>query len=184
MNELHQHTLRRPTWTESRDAGIWVVLTLGLGLLPLWGGAIIRFLFDRPWSLADFVVHGEFALYTASIVSGTVYILCREYPTQFPFRPILIMVTVLLALWSGLISGGMFLGERTPPSAPRVAWLTIPAFVLAMIISVLAMLLDQQVTVPDPHEAAKQQEENLRKRLRSRRKKSEEDIERENSGGQ
>jgi hypothetical protein len=165
------HRVRWPTKTELGDAGIWLALTIFFGLLPLWGGVLLRFAFEREFKLADFVIHGEFALYTASIMSGTFYLCCRDrfrtFPL-FPFRPYFLVVSVLLIAWSALISGGMFLGNA--PSGGRVAWLTVPPFLVGLVASVLAILFESQLYVPDPHTADGEEIEELTKRVKKRRK--------------
>jgi hypothetical protein len=174
MNVIKTPALRWPSRRELSDVGIWVVLTLVLGLLPLTGGMAIRILWQKPFAFADFVIHGEFALYTASIVSGTLYIVCREFQTNFPLRPWFVTFTVLLALWASLISGGIFLGDNAPPSATLMAFATVPTFVVAMLLAVAAMLLERQLPLTDPHALADLQQEDLAKKVRKRRKKPEE----------
>jgi hypothetical protein len=170
MNSSTRKQLRRPTRPEVNDIVVWLSLTLGLGLLPTWGGAFVKFVWAKPLDLADFVIHGEFALYTASIVSGTCYIVCRDLPgVPFPFRPWFVVTTVFLALWAGLISGGLFLGATGPPSVYRLAWLTIPTFIVAIFLSMLAMALERQISLPDPHGADIRQITDLEQRVRQRR---------------
>ena len=130
-------------------------------------------MFSKPVYYADFVAHGEFAFYAASIVSATFYIVARNYPiAMFPYRPYFLLFLIGICLWCSLITGGVFLGEAAPPSPERMAALTIPAFLLVMIVSVFALLLEQQMNLPDPHVAADQQVADLGKRVRSQRKKS------------
>ena len=63
----------------TEDAFAWVCLTVVFGLMPVWVGYLMIVLFfSRVPALVEFTRKGEFALYSASILSGIIYVSSRE----------------------------------------------------------------------------------------------------------
>ncbi|OAK03198.1 hypothetical protein A6280_10600 [Bacillus wiedmannii] len=76
----------------------WLLYTLIGGLLPLWLGAIILKLLSN-WNGWDFfVVNGEFALYSASLLAPTIHILVKD--TKKPGFKLLILFSIVFLVVS------------------------------------------------------------------------------------
>jgi len=65
------------------DAAWSFLFTLILGILPTWALVIILKIFQHPIDLNLFTQNGEFALYSASLASATLYISAKDYLPRF-----------------------------------------------------------------------------------------------------
>lgn len=76
----------------------WFLYTLIGGLVPLWLGVIILMVTSswRGWDF--FVVNGEFALYSASLLAPTIHILVKD--TKKPGFKVLILFSMLFLIIS------------------------------------------------------------------------------------
>ena len=63
-------------WDDVKEAIYWLLITVG-GMLPLWLLFIPLLAFSQPISIYDLGGNGEFALYSAAILSGAVYLLTK-----------------------------------------------------------------------------------------------------------
>ena len=88
-------TATKEQWINTTE---WFLYTLIGGLVPLWLGAILLSLTSswRGWDF--FVVNGEFALYSASLLAPTIHILVKD--TKKPWFKILILISMLLLIIS------------------------------------------------------------------------------------
>jgi hypothetical protein len=73
----------RDDWT---DASSWLFWTLLGGVMPSWLLLLLLVLFSQPLSLDVFAGAGEFALYSAGILSGTMYVVTKEIRPSSVFR--------------------------------------------------------------------------------------------------
>ena len=110
-------SIRRPTSEEWRLSAGWLIATIVGGLLPLWGSYLMLKLGGESVFVADFVSHGEFALYSASLLAPVFFIILRELPAGFPFRLWIGLVSVVLLLISALTFGCVFWIDRVPEGA-------------------------------------------------------------------
>lgn len=76
----------------------WFLFTLIGGLVPLWLGIILLKVTSswRGWDF--FVINGEFALYSASLLAPTIHILIKD--TKKPWFKLLILTSILLLIIS------------------------------------------------------------------------------------
>ncbi|MFT3878765.1 MAG: hypothetical protein QM703_03780 [Gemmatales bacterium] len=170
MPTLTPHKYRRPSWTEIGDVSIWTVLTLALGLLPTWLLLLVQILTKKNPDLSDYVSHGEFALYTASILSGTLYIVSRNNPSgYFPMRPLLITVIVILIILSTLLSTIIYVKDSSIIDTNLYAKLTIPFFIAGMIVSAASLILEKQIDTPDIKLAGDDEVTSLGNKVNARR---------------
>ncbi len=61
------------------DAGWSFLFTLILGMLPTWAMAFTLRYFQYPLDIHLFTEHGEFALYSAILMSAILYISVKDY---------------------------------------------------------------------------------------------------------
>lgn len=71
--------LREATHSHWKDALLWSFLVVVGSLLPLWGGALLFQLFGSWPGFTFFLSHGEFYIYSAAILSPTLYTLHSIY---------------------------------------------------------------------------------------------------------
>lgn len=101
--DLFMELRRNTKWKDWREGGVWLLYSLIGGLLPVWAGMIMFKLFKQKFTLATFSDNGEFALYSASYLTGIFYILFKDFKDlknrKFPSIAIisLFVITLLLA---------------------------------------------------------------------------------------
>jgi hypothetical protein len=88
--------LLRTRWTDATNWAaanpalirtcLWLFFTLIGGVLPTWGAVIIFALIGQSLTWSLFVSHGEFALYSASLIAPMFYTLTIDRPAGFPYR--------------------------------------------------------------------------------------------------
>lgn len=82
------------------DGTYWLVIQVAIGLLPLWGTAMLLTLFGRPYDIYDLLRNGEFVLYAASFVTGGLYSVRHDI---FPVRNALLMTLIVLLVIATLV---------------------------------------------------------------------------------
>jgi hypothetical protein len=150
----------------------WLAFTLVGGVMPVWGSMILTLIFNRSIVWTDYVANGEFALYSASIISGSAFLVFRDVRAKpFPYRLWLGLACLVIALVSTLVFAGVFTrGKDDEVSVFNMAIITLALFLLTLFIAVIVMLIDQHITAVDPAEADRNTVNDLGKRLRNRRK--------------
>ena len=143
-------------WSDGLQWFGWTVIG---GLIPLWGSAFLFTLTGRDPSWADFLSHGEFALYAASYAGGALYIAVRDFRKgSFPSRGPLVIVLVALLLFSTLTFAGVTLAPPlTGDAAEHTGSLNQPVLVgasvlLLFVTSVVALIVtvvENTLTGPD-----------------------------------
>ena len=69
-------TCSKENWSST---GVWLAYTLGYGFLPVWIGFVLVFVLSHEHlKMADFIVHGEFAIYSATLVAGSTRLISRD----------------------------------------------------------------------------------------------------------
>jgi hypothetical protein len=82
----------------------WFAWIIAGGLLPIWGSLLFRSWAGMNTSLSALAGQGEFALYSASIMATSQYIVCREikerpFPSRVIFRYLLFIALFISALF-------------------------------------------------------------------------------------
>ena len=65
------------------DATYWLILGSVGGLMPVWGGFFLLKLLSQSPDIYTFTQHGEFALYSASLLSAASYVITKEIRLSF-----------------------------------------------------------------------------------------------------
>lgn len=85
-------------WT---DGSLWACWALFGALLPIWGTVGVLSFFDQDWNIQDLYREGQFALYTASFIASSLYIITRDAKHhRFPNHGSLILVLVVILVAS------------------------------------------------------------------------------------
>jgi hypothetical protein len=142
-------------WYESLG---WLGATLLGGLLPLWGSYMLFWVRGPSPSFGEFVRHGEFALYSASLLAAAFFLVLREWQEGFfPFRMIFGMVTMAALLLSAIIFAGVFEANRTAQGAnslnmPFLVPFSIGLYVFTLALCFLITLIDMVGFTYEPQE--------------------------------
>jgi len=133
------NTLRNSPREHWISALQWLLTSLIGGLLPTWGLLLFLLLFSQPVFIENFTQHGEFALYSAAMLSATFYIVSKDYepnPIQqvlrrltghefpknlkkpFPGRIVFIIICLMLLVISTLLFAGATLAALPKVGLP------------------------------------------------------------------
>ncbi len=116
---------------EKWPAGVgWLGYNL-LGMIPLWGFALIMLFFQRNPSWFEPFDHGQLFLYSTGFLAPSLYVLLKERKiTQFPYRGQFTFVLIAALLVSGLLFTGITLASLSdaPDIVPRTAVLRYAGF--------------------------------------------------------
>ncbi|MDP2278702.1 MAG: hypothetical protein Q8K51_10810, partial [Nitrospirota bacterium] len=96
------------------DAIISMLFTLFGSLLPLWASYILLKVLASKFSFTDFIDHGEFALYSAALLSPALYIIGKDRtPAGFPYRIFFILILPMGLLFATLVFSGVVFATVT-----------------------------------------------------------------------
>lgn len=165
--------LRRPTAKEGRELfGLFASHFIG-GLLPLWGSWLLLVLAKEWAPFSEFIRHGEFLLYAASLLPTAAFLVLRDLKSPFPHRMLLGLVTIFLLVVSTLGFAGVFIVTRHDAAAGvssvdiRVLmWVSIPLYVVALFATLTATFFDMIVLGYDPLQKQEQDERDLAEQFR------------------
>lgn len=97
-----------------RTALYWLAFTLFGGLLPLYGGAFFLWVLFSRFSWANLVDHGEFGIYSASVLASGLFVVSREYKVPFPERATWVLAAVVLLVLSVFVFSAAFAAANEP----------------------------------------------------------------------
>lgn len=141
--------------------------------MPVWGALPLALILQRDTPISDYVIHGEFALYSASIISGTAFLVFRDIRNKpFPCRLWFGLLCLVIAIVSTLVFAGVFAKDQGGSiSVGSMAAVTLTLFAVTIIVAVLVMLFDLQITEVDPAADDRAKIDELGQKFRKRRKK-------------
>jgi hypothetical protein len=157
-------TCSREHW---RNAGKWLAFTVGCGFLPIIIGLLLVWgLSTKSFNWYDFVVHGEFVIYSATLVAASTRLISKDTET-FPFvhREMFTLAAILtlmsaIALYSAIKAAALLSLQATVNNDFTVRFsLGLLSFSIAF--SFLVFLLDQQRINPNVMGISKQKEQKL-----------------------
>lgn len=136
------------------NTGKWLAYTVLCGFLPIIIGLLLVWIFaTKPVNWYDFVVHGEFVIYSAALIAASTRLVSKDTAT-FPFvhremftlTAILVLVSCV-ALYSAIKTSLLFSLQHV--NDERIAEFSILILVVSLSFSTLVFLLDQQRVKPD-----------------------------------
>jgi hypothetical protein len=151
---------KREHWIEGFA---WLVWSLVGGLFPVWLTIVGLILTKQKVQVAIFTDNGEFAIYSASYIAGTLYILFRDIQQtesgSFPSRSALGLIFCLLLLGSAamfmvvcllsVIGAGTSWEILTLLDRDALRVMSLIIFPLAMFLSFLVVVADNIRMMPD-----------------------------------
>lgn len=137
------------------DAMSLLLYTLVGALLPVWFGPLFLRIISVKIPLTNFIDHGEFALYSAALLSPAFYLVAVDRnPPGFPYRRSFILVLVVLILASTGIFAGVIVGT-TLQNQPFILdksflrYITIFIFIISIFSSLAISVLDNARLEPN-----------------------------------
>src|SRR5260370_35516552 len=90
------NTVRAARSSNWKDCGLSLAFNLIGALTPVWFGWFLLRAFSRHPSVSNFTGHGEFAIYSAALLSPGIYIIMKDekYPA-FPAKYLLGLPSLL-----------------------------------------------------------------------------------------
>ncbi|MGB7586662.1 MAG: hypothetical protein WBM11_17610 [Terriglobales bacterium] len=127
--------IRPDSWAA---AWLWLAYTLFYGFMPVWLGvlALLGFSFNRSMNWRDFLIHGEFLIYSASLVAASTRLITRDVESgrSFPHRPWFNLISHAVIIPSAAVYAiAKALSFSESPLAPRGAFILY--FSLVMVVS-------------------------------------------------
>ena len=149
------------------SAVVWLVYTLvGLGFAVGAGG--MATLLARSYTYGDLTDGGQFAVFTASMLVGTYYVVHKPTSLRLPgaewfgvLSLIGLVFAALVVAFATLQANGVEInGEPVNPQVFR--WPSIGLFSASVVMAFIAVWLDNERSRPAPREGAKRHLEDLR----------------------
>lgn len=152
-----------------KDAAYWLFWTV-FGMMPLWLLFLPLMAFSQPVSLQVFGGNGEFALYSAGILSGAIYVITKEIKPSFVLRGgidddwrslldrlaisfpsnrplitcaiVLVVVSAAVFMMATLTELFSTLLPGLPLNQPFVSWFSLSILILSTILSFMITVVD------------------------------------------
>jgi hypothetical protein len=166
-------TIRWPNRQERGElCGLFAAHFIG-GLLPLWGSWLLIKLIQESASFTEFIRHGEFLLYAASILPTAAFLVLRDLKAPFPKRLLLGLLVIFFLVVATLLFAVVFIKTRNdapaaPPSIDVVflGWVSIPLYLLSLALMLLTTFFDMLIASYDPIVQQKREESEFAKLFR------------------
>ena len=175
VNELIQNS-KPKDW---KDGAEWLLYSMVGGLMPVWAGLLMFKLLKLQISLGTFTDNGEFALYSASYLTGIIYILFKDFKSlknnKFPNGRLVGIIVLFLLLASsfmfGLVCSMSALGKSSMPQLLNIIdkeflrYSCLSCFVMTLGIAFFIVVADNMKANPDIRKMAGDQLDTLGKQF-------------------
>ncbi len=156
-------TCSRDNWGST---GTWFAYTVGYGFVPLYVGMLaVRVFSEQPIDFSNFVVHGEFAIYSATLVAASTRLISKDSDiAPFVRRQLFILIAglsmiIAVALYA-MIKAAAFLNVRFL-NTHFVLLSSAVVLGVSLLFSFLVFLLDHQRFHPNVAEITAVQRQRL-----------------------
>jgi len=141
--------------------------TLVYSFMPVWFGILagVGFLYKKPFSWLDFVIHGELLIYSASLLAASTRLISKDVNTGRPFvhrqwfTLVSMAITVLAAGFYAMIKVLSFLENPAPVRVAVLLWVSVPTLTVSVLFSFLVFAFDQYRCANPINVAAKAKQE-------------------------
>lgn len=138
------------------SGGRWFFVTAILSLLPVWGGLCFFALFGQV-ELKGFVDHGEFAIYSAGLLTSALLVIFSDYTEPFPNRTFWGLITFVLLILATLVFGAVAATQQFPALGDEldlrlVRILSLMLYILTFLVTLLLTVLDKSMPGLEPIE--------------------------------
>ena len=157
-------------WQLWRETGSWLFYTLTGILLPVWCSCLLLKLFSQKIQWIDFFRHGEFALYSAAIITPAIYLILKEkFNIPFLRRHLCGFLAFAFLIFSTLIFAGVTViavnqnVQRPVLNESFLVRSSIVVFCLSVFLVFFVTLGDNLITREDLREVEQQSSKKLEK---------------------
>lgn len=88
-------TIKKATQHEWYESLVWLVYILLGSLAPVYISVLILLVARQSVRLLDFTSHAQFAIYSASILATSAYLICKDKKRPFPRRGIFVALVLV-----------------------------------------------------------------------------------------
>jgi hypothetical protein len=161
--------------------GIWLFFTVCLGFLPFWIGLIwVKFSSRDAINWADFLVHGELAMYSAALLSPCLRLITRDSARGIFVHRQMFSALCLIGMMFSIVLYCFVKATTQLKGADgvNVQFMTqtsLPLLVVTLLFAALVFFVDQQRQNPDPEASSREQVTNLADKVRALRRTSHDD---------
>jgi len=133
-------TSSKETWIETF---LWMGYTLGVSLVPVWGGFVLLNLWGKWQDLFTFFIHGELALYSASLLASAFYTLDKIKKRGLLFFA-WVLLFISLILFTGVTASSIQIQPNIfiPINRNFLIKISIPTYILSIFITFIAVFLE------------------------------------------
>lgn len=158
----------RKNWT---DALYETSFALVFGLLPVWGTALLFTTLARIWRWDDFILHGEFAVYSAALVGPSIHQLWQlKSKPGAPGRGFLLVALVQI-LVATLVFAATVMGAQAPAywrvDRDFMASVSLIELIGAIVFVYIVQVLENIYTSADPAGESTREVDELEREVRS-----------------
>lgn len=159
------------SWNNWRETMSWLGFNVLGSLMPIWGSFFLLKLGSHAFAFRDFMIHGEFALYTAAFLAPAFQLIARNLPDKrYVFRTGSLFIALAGLVISALIYAGVVTITSSSGSPQklnewflfRTSWIIFPA---SLIFVLCINLVQNQIENPPVSEIEESQEAELRKKF-------------------
>jgi hypothetical protein len=136
--------LRWPKTEEIKDLGVWLAAFVICSLTPIWGSVLLLIFSGNEWSLLELIGSGQLGLIATSLLGSLFYLLFRDIPPfRFPYRWALGPIALGLVLICAFSFAAPLLGDSF--NSHVIAWTTAGLLFWSICLTLIAMIIDQQI---------------------------------------
>ena len=151
-----------------KDSAIWLAYVLLGGLLPIWGGALFLRAISKPLAISYFIDNGELAIYSASILSPTLYLILKDFKTSiFANRHIFALISLLFLLVSSFLFTSVIAASAGTFQVDQLflrRW-TIIVYIVSACLAFIVTVIDQSRSTKDIRTYHAKEFQELRERF-------------------
>lgn len=159
---------RDSKWPHWKDGLLWFGWTLVCGLMPIWWALLSQLVGPNSVNIFSLTERGEFALYAASYIGGSFFIVVRELrKNTFPSQALLslLLVSLLaLAVFVFTHASNPSPVEQVNATSAGFRWgifFSCTLLPITIILNLLIMVAENSLQSTDVRTAQKREQENL-----------------------
>jgi len=144
-------TLRSSKWNHWKDTLVYSFLTLGGNLAPLWVSVLLILLYKHWEGWTGFFKNGEFYIYSASLLTSTLYLLFFKSTKRNGLIGALLGAALLISavFFAGVRLKGILSGYDLPINEDLLRYSSFFLFVISAFSFFLTNLYENIRTSPD-----------------------------------
>lgn len=146
-----------------KDATYSLIYNLGGGLMPVWGGMLILIMFGKWGGFEKFFIHGEFAIYSATLLAPSYYLIQKNNKRPLNIFKLIIFLGLLInaILFAGVSVNDVFTPIQIRFDILFLVYATLSTFVVSIFILFFTQLFDNARISPNIEEIKSEEMKSL-----------------------